>query len=335
MPPPITTTEASEGSTLDIQWDPRFDRLLKHAFQLLTIDDTFETLRFMQKTVPAKSVQASIADNYGDLSGALKLAADFIVNNGFEIATRSLRSVATESDLSPSSFSRLARAIGYEDYEQLREHAREELASSSNRYTTKAQRLHDDANIPFLPRQVNACLTNIQALVNDIDEKKLEGAVESLADAGNVTIVGSLGSASFADYFAYLTSWFDGRWSVAGRNGVTLASSLARLTECDVLIVITKAPYAKRAILATELAAQRGATIIVLTDSHAFPGIKHAHHSFIQKIESPQFFSSYAATLVLIETMTGMLLARAGSQAVDEIQRVVEQNRRLDEISYS
>ncbi len=289
----------------------------------------------MPTTVSQPSVQASIAENYDQLSDALKLSADFIVSNGFEVATRSLRSIAAESDLSPSSFSRLARAIGFDDYEQLRDRAREELANSANQLTTKAQQLRDDADLPFLPRQVNACVSNIQSLLSDIKESELEAAVDSLAKAGKVTIIGSLSSAGFADYFAYLTGWFDNRWGVAGRNGMTLASSLTRLQKNDVAIVISKAPYAKRAILSTKIASERGATIILLTDSHAFPGIKHAKHVFIQKVESPQFFSSYAATLVLIETLTGMLLSRAGAKAINEIQHVVDLNKQLDEVPLS
>lgn len=281
------------------------------------------------------SVQASIAENYDQLSGALRLSADFIVNNGFEVATRSLRSIAAESDLSPSSFSRLARAIGFEDYEQLRDRARDELAESAHAFTTKAQQLHDDADVPFLPRQVQACVSNIQSLLIDIGENELEAAVDSLVAAKKVTIIGSLSSAGFADYFAYLTSWFDGSWSVAGRNGVTLGSTLSRLKKGDVVIVISKAPYAKRAVLATKMAAERGATIILLTDSHTFPAIKHAKHVFMQKVESPQFFSSYAATLVLIETLTGMLLARAGKKAINEIKSVIDVNQELDEFPHA
>ena len=286
----------------------------------------------MNETVSSSTVQSSIAGNYDHLSVALKLAADFIVNNGFEVATRSLRSIAAESELSPSSFSRLARAIGYEDYEQLREHARDELASNANQFTSKAKQLHADADLPFLPRQVQACVSNIQSLLSDTNQTELDATVDSLVAANRVTIFGSLSSAGFADYFSYLTSWFDERWSVAGRNGLTLASSVARLTNKDAVIIISKAPYAKRTVLAANMAAERGATIIVLTDSHAFPAIKHAKHVFIQKIDSPQFFSSYAATLVLIETLTGMLLARAGKQAVEEIQNIAEQNRKLEEI---
>jgi len=132
MPPPITTTDACDGSALDIRLYPILNCLLKHTIQVLITYNIIETLQFMQKIVPAISVQASIAENYGELSVALKMAADFVVKNSVEIATRSLLSVAAESELSPSSFSRLARAIGYQDYDQLCGHAREELASSTN-----------------------------------------------------------------------------------------------------------------------------------------------------------------------------------------------------------
>lgn len=306
----------------------------------MTTPKTFETLCFMNislngiTTSPPTSLQAAITESYANLSDTLQSVADFIIDNGFSVATRSLRSVAQESKLSPSSFSRFARAIGFPDYEALREQARIELASSANRISDKAKQLHDEADLPLLPRQVKACVSNIQALLTDISNQDLEDTVDSLAAARNVVIVGALSSAGFADYFSYLTSWFDGNWSVAGRNGVTLASSLTRMNKQDVLIVISKSPYANRSVMAAEIAAEHGVTVIVITDSHTFPGIKHAKHVFIQQIESPQFFSSYAATIVLIETLSGMLLARAGANAVNEIQQVVEQNRRLDEFSH-
>ena len=47
--------------------------------------------------------------------------------------------------------------------------------------------------------------------------------------------------------------------------------------------------------------------------------------------DSPQFFSSYAATLVLVETIIGMLVARAGPEAMDRIAEVEARNHRLEE----
>lgn len=277
-------------------------------------------------------IKSAISANYADLTEALRTAADFLADNQIDIATRSLRAVAAASGVSPASFTRLARAIGFSDYEALREQARLELGQRDNSLQDKARQLRNDADHPLLPRQGAACIGNIQALIDDIVPDELDKVVDCLAGAGRIVLVGALASAGFADYFAYLARWFDERWIVAGRNGTTLGSALASLGAGDCIVIITKYPYAHRSVRAAELAAANGAKVIVLTDSHTFPGLQFADHHFIQRTDSPNFFSSYAATLVLIETITGMLVARAGSEAEARIHNVDKHNRLLDEL---
>ncbi|MES0808125.1 MurR/RpiR family transcriptional regulator [Roseibium sp. SCPC15] len=277
-------------------------------------------------------IRTAISANYAELSETLRVAADYIAENKIEIATRSLRSVASASGVSPASYTRLARAIGYADYEALREQARLELSQrGQDSFQDKARRLQSDADQPLLPRQVSACISNINALVADIDPATLDAVVERLANSRKIVLIGALASAGFTDYFAYLAKWFDDRWVVAGRNGATLGSTLAGLNAEDTVLIISKHPYAHRSVRAAKVAAGSGAKVIVLTDSHAFPGLQYADFLFIQRTESPHFFSSYAATLVLIETITGMLVARAGSEAEARIQEVDKHNRLLDE----
>lgn len=280
----------------------------------------------------SQPLRTAISANYAELSDALRIAADYIAENQVEIATRSLRAVASASGVSPASYTRLARALGYSDYEALREQARAELSRrDTDTFQDRARRLQSDADQPLLPRQVEACLNNIKALVEDIDPLELEAAVECLERSRKIILIGALASAGFTDYFAYLAKWFDDRWVTAGRNGATLGSTLAGVSSADTVIIVSKHPYAHRSVRAAEVAAASGAKVIVLTDSHAFPGLQFADFHFIQRTESPHFFSSYAATLVLIETITGMLVARAGSGAEARIQNVDKHNRLLDE----
>lgn len=283
------------------------------------------------ETKPQPQIRSAISANYADLSETLRTAADYLADNQLEIATRSLRAIAAASGVSPASYTRLARAIGYTDYEALREQARTELGKRGNSLQDKARQLRSEADQPLLPRQASACIDNIRALVAETDQDQLEQVVERMAKARRIVLIGALASAGFTDYFAYLAKWFDERWVVAGRNGTTLGSALAGLTSDDCVLVLSKHPYAHRSVRAAELASANGATVIVLTDSHAFPGLQFADFHFIQRTESPHFFSSYAATLVLIETITGMLVARAGSDAEARIQEVDKQNRLLDE----
>ncbi len=285
----------------------------------------------MDTTAPLR-IRTAISANYAGLSETLRVAADYIADNKLEIATRSLRSVASASGVSPASYTRLARALGYADYETLREQARLELGRrDDSSFQDKARKLRSDADLPLLPRQVEACIGNVRALIDHIDPDVLEATVETLSKSRKIVLIGALASAGISDYFAYLAKWFDDRWVVAGRNGTALGSTLAGVTDEDSVIIISKHPYAHRSVRAAELAAENGAKVIVLTDSHAFPALRFADFHFIPGTESPHFFSSYAATLVLIETITGMLVARAGSEAEARIQTIDRHNRLLDE----
>ncbi|WP_299692655.1 MurR/RpiR family transcriptional regulator [uncultured Tateyamaria sp.] len=281
------------------------------------------------------TIEERISRNYAGLSDKLQVAADFVADNPIDIATRSLRSLASTSGVSPATFSRLARALGYHDYEQMREDGRvamgRKMASFSERaHALRAKATPPDADV-FLHRQAAACIANIEYLDRDITNDSLEAAVETLHAAGHVLLVGSQGSSGFVDYFGYLAHWFSPNWSVAGRNGTTLAATMARLGPGDAVLAISKAPYARRTISALQAARDLGVPSIVITDSHTSPALAFASQSFVVPTESPQFFSSYAATLVLIETIITMLLARAGDNAEDMIRDAENQIHALGE----
>ena len=128
---------------------------------------------------------------------------------------------------------------------------------------------------------------------------------------------------------AYLAQFFASNWRLAGRMGASLGATIAELRANDVMLIVTKTPYARRAVKAAELAKEIGATVIVITDSHTCPTLRYGEISFIVPSESPQFFSSYVATLALMETMIAMLVARSGDDASQKIRDVEARNKSL------
>lgn len=272
----------------------------------------------------AATIQDRINTAYAGLSEKLQVAAKFVAENPVDVATRSLRSVATTSGVSPATFSRLARALGYNDYEQMREDGREAVGRKVSPFSQRAHALRlaatDQGTATILERQAAACLRNIEALQTTLDADRLEGAVQSLHDARTVLLVGAMGSAGITDYFAYMAGWFKANWKTVGRNGTELSPALSRLASGDVVFALSKAPYARRTIEALKVARAAGATTVVITDSRTSPALQFADYGFATSTESPQFFSSYAATLVLMEAIVSMLLARAGPEAEQMIR---------------
>lgn len=281
------------------------------------------------------TIQDRINGAYAGLSDKLQVAAKFVAENPVDVATRSLRSVASTTGVSPATFSRLARALGYSDYEELREDGREAVERRISPFSERAHALRvaasDQSSAAILHRQASACVANIEEMHSAIDMPRLNAAVQSLHEARTVLLVGAMGSAGIVDYFGYMAHWFKANWKTVGRNGTELSPAVSRLGPKDVVFALAKAPYARRTIAALQIAKEAGATTIVITDSRTSPALQFSDYGFSVSSDSPQFFSSYAATLVLMETIISMLLARAGPEAEDMIRSAENQIDRLGE----
>ncbi|MDA5556647.1 MurR/RpiR family transcriptional regulator [Shimia sp. MMG029] len=281
----------------------------------------------------ANRLQEQVAKSYAGLSTKLKAAADYVVANQTDVATRSLRSVSSASGVSPATLSRLARSLSFDSYEDMRELCRETLGERSLSFSERAEALKNSqqAEQSMLDRQAAACVLNISKLGEQLNRNLLQDAVNALEKAENVVLFGAFGSTGIVEYVAYLANYFATNWTLAGRMGASLGASLATLNERDTLLIVTKAPYAKKAVRAAEYAREAGAQVIIISDSHACPAIKYATFPFIVPSDSPQFFSSYAATLSLLETMIAMLVAQSGEDASRRIRDVERRNQSLGE----
>ncbi|WP_319532454.1 MurR/RpiR family transcriptional regulator [uncultured Cohaesibacter sp.] len=281
------------------------------------------------------TIQDRIAGQYGELSERLRQAADYVVEHEIEVATRSLRTVAANAGLAPATFSRLSQALGFASYESMRDLCRDAVGRQAMSFAQRAELLtseeDDDTRLPFLDRQLSASVDNLAKLGQDVDRKRLSDVVERLNSAREVHLLGAFSSTGLIEYFGYLARYFAKNWKVAGRMGASISSAFAGLGKEDAVIILTKKPYARRSVIAAEMAAESGAYVVVITDRHSCPALEHASAHFIVATESPQFFSSYVATLVLIETLVGMLVARAGVAARDRIESIETRNHRLGE----
>jgi DNA-binding MurR/RpiR family transcriptional regulator len=280
-----------------------------------------------------------IALHYDTLSPQLKMAADHVVGHHDDVASRSLRSIAATSNLNPPTFSRLARALGLASYEEMRELCRKEIKYRSISFAEKAGLLQSEnaldggaePQIPFALRQSASAIRNIDQFVNDLDVGRLRTVADRLVASQRVFMAGSLASAGFIQYFGYLATLAFDNWHIAGQNGVPPATTLTGVSSADSVIVVMKNPYAKRSIDAAQLAHESSAFVVVISDSIACPAFRFATHHFIVPTDSPQFFSSYIATLLLLESLMGMVIRRSGQQVQKRLTEVETNNHRLGE----
>ena len=241
------------------------------------------------------SINDLIGQHYEGLSPRLKLAADYVVSNLDDVASRSLRAVASGSGLNPPTYSRLAKALGLPSHETLRELCRNEIKDRGVSYAEKASLLREsrirganEASTPFAIRQSSSAIRNIDAQAQDIDIKQLRALADQLVDAKRVFVAGSMASNGIAQYLVYLASLAFTNWQIIGRHGVSMTTALTGVNENDVLLIIMKSPYARRSVDAAHMAHDSGAHVAVISDSifvrHS--GLHRRLSSFRQKVRS-------------------------------------------------
>lgn len=283
--------------------------------------------------IPSQTLEERVAARYAGLTGQLRKAADFVLSNPLDIVSRSLRVISADSGVSPATFSRLARALGFASFEEMKECSRQSVGPHVISLSEKAEMLRSTSvsGASILNRQSQACISNIEEFVRRTDEAKLKNAANLLLNAQRVVLLGALASTGVTEYMAYLAQYFSPNWLLAGRMGASVGSQIATLKPGDVIFIVTKSPYAERAVIAAKLAREAGGDVVLITDSHKCPGLPYATYGFVVPSESPQFFSSYVVTLVLIETLIAMIVALSEADATAAIKRVEAKNSELGE----
>ncbi|WP_460273679.1 MurR/RpiR family transcriptional regulator [Celeribacter sp. ULVN23_4] len=276
-----------------------------------------------------------LAAKYGELSFRLQQAGDYLAANPLDTATRSLRAVAEESGIAPATFSRLARALEFEDFEQLRESIRTQLGRRVSSFASRADDLrqgqseHSDV---FLDNARKSAVTNIDQLIAGLDQHQLDRTAEYLAKARKVVLLGALGSTGIAEYAGYMGHFLGPNWQQAGRMGASIGSAVCDLDDQDALIVITKPPFASVSIRAAEEARKQGVYVVVISSSHTCPALRGANSGFIVPSEGPNFFSSYVATVFLLETLLAMVARLSGPETSERIAEIERQSHILGEV---
>ena len=154
-----------------------------------------------------------VSRKYEDLSPKLKLAARYVMDHQVDVASYSLRQIAEKSGLSPPTFSRLARAVGFEEYEALRQRCRTDIQKRQVSLAERASLIHDygdslsDATRgSFAAKHARVAVNNIQQVIEAVDPDKLADAADRLSTAREVVLIGGQSSRTVLDYLRHIAS---------------------------------------------------------------------------------------------------------------------------------
>ena len=272
---------------------------------------------------------------YPRLSRQLKKCAAYILDHPSEVATLSMRQVASRADVPPSTMHRLARSLGFDSFNEFRDIYRNGVNDFSVGYPQKAGQLQavvgDSDFDQALDSFHQAALTNLDALFRNIDRVAMKRAVDALTAARNVIVVGMHASYSFANYFHYVAAMGLRNWHLVTRSNGELSDRIEGLTRDDVVVGIALKPCAADTIKVARRSRESGARVIGITDSRASPLAAWSNDILLTPVRSPSFFESYVATAALIEVLVGMVVARGDKSIIDNIDNLERCRREMGE----
>ncbi len=270
---------------------------------------------------------SDIAARLSSLSPQLRHAARYILDHPDDVAMHSLRAIARSAGVTPPTISRLARALDCENYEQLRDRCRAETRRRRVSLSDKVAALQSRgagtaSDAPFVIDQARAAVANIETMLSALDIGELRRTCDRLAKARSVTVIGTMSASALVDYIGYMADMALPEWHCITDPGAAGAARLAGLGSRDAVIAITFEPYARRTVEVTQLAAGQKCFVVGITDTASSPLCRVSDCALLTATQSPQFFPSHVAAMVLLEALMGMLIRRGGNTVAERVRTI-------------
>jgi DNA-binding MurR/RpiR family transcriptional regulator len=286
------------------------------------IDTTLSSAADGASTTPAlERLQASLPE----LSPQLRKAAQYVLDHPNHVGVGSIREIADAAAVKPNTLVRMARAAGFDGYEDFRQPFRESLRSHRESFPDRARWLQSIARGGRHGRlfgdMAAASIDNIEALYSQTTVDEVKAAADRIV-AARVTYVLGVGILyALAHNFAYLARMAVDTVEAIPRDGSLPMDDIARARAGDVLLAMTFKPYRTEVVEAVASARDQGVAVIAITDSRSAPIAIGAEHTFVLSTDTPQFFTSIVSAAALLETIMAFVIADADRDVIENIER--------------
>jgi DNA-binding MurR/RpiR family transcriptional regulator len=265
------------------------------------------------------ALKALVMARSQSLPRRLAQIAAFALDNPDEIAFGTAASIAAKADVQPSTLVRLSQALGYQGFSDLQSVFRSRLRERVLNYDERLQQLraHGTAGSRaglILDGFLTSAERSLAEARGGLEPDKLERAVDILAKAETVYLVGLRRSFPIAAYMAYAMGKLGVRNVLVDGLAGLGSEQISFVSAADAVVAISFTPYASETVALTQAARAKQAKIVSITDS-AFSPIAPVADLWFEIVEANfEGFRSMAATLSLAMSLSVAVGGRRGER---------------------
>lgn len=251
------------------------------------------------------TISERLQKSFDVLTRAERQLAGAILENYPVSGLGSITSVAGKADVSTPTVARMVQKLGYKGFPDFQEALRRELADKVSDPIAKRDTWAKAApEGHILNRFTEAVIQNISQSLDQIDIQCFDRSCALLADLDrSIYVVGGRITRALADYFFLHLQ--------VARPDVTQIQSISNawphylleVKEGDVVVIFDVRRYENSTLKLAEMAAEKGAKIILVTDQWCSPISKVADFCFSLRIVVPSAWDSSVTLMLLLETM--------------------------------
>ncbi|MGF1777811.1 MurR/RpiR family transcriptional regulator [Vibrio nomapromontoriensis] len=265
-------------------------------------------------------LESQIRQQHSKLSKRLQQVAHYVLENPNSIAFDTVAVIAKAADVPPSTLIRFANAFNYSGFNELKQIFRQHLVDETTSYTQRAKlvkALSDDhpreTPLDILHEFANENSQAMLQLAQQTSPEKLQQALDILASADNIYLIGQRRSFSVASYFTYALRHLECRAFLIDGLGGMYEEQLSMVGANDAVVSISFSPYAQETVNLNKLASKAGAKQIMITDSLVSPLAEYSGVCFVVKEAKVDAFRSQSASLCLVQSIAVALAFKQGS----------------------
>ena len=278
-------------------------------------------------TKPPQSVRDLIREHYTALTQSERKFANSLLENYPAAGLASITIVASNADVSTPTVARMVQKLGFKWYPQFHQALLKELEAKVSGPTQRRENWASEApDGHLLNRFAQAVTENLGQTFSNVDSEQFDAAVRQLANTeGRLYVVGGRITRALADYAFTHFQAIRQRVTHMTSSSATWPHYVLDMVEGDTLLMFDVRRYETNLQRLAELAAERGVTVILITDQWASPIAAVAGHTFNCWVEIPSAWDSNISTMMLLEAM----IAATQEESWDKTK---ERYDRLDEL---
>ena len=211
----------------------------------------------------------------------LKQLAAFAMEHPEEVAFGTVAGIAEHAGVQPSTLVRFAKSLGYDGFSHLQQIFRDRLRERFPDYRERLKVLRDLKGdhvhaATLLEGFTNAAAISLEKMRGSVQPEELSRAIETLAKADTIYLLGARRVFPIAAYCAYAFGKLGIRTILIDHVGQLGPEQLGTATARDAVLAISFTPYAPVTADLAAAAARSNIPVVAITDSAFSPLVTSA-----------------------------------------------------------